>query len=507
MKDFTQLVDLASERLGGRVIDANDDFFGPKDQLLSAPKPVFIEDKYTTRGKWMDGWETRRRRTPGHDWCVVRLGLPGIVRGIVVDTSFFRGNFPERFSVDGCNLAGTRPYKDELKRLASAKNSWIRIIPETALKGDAQNSFVVENESRFTHLRLNIYPDGGVARLRVHGQPVPDAKRISRGEIDLVAVENGGLVVDSSDQFFGAPLNLLMPYRAQNMKDGWETKRRRGPGHDWVVLKLGVPGAIRRVEVDTTHYKGNYPDCCSLETCYSRSTVMDASNAQLQAWKELLPQTKLKGNFRNTFKLVRRSATATHVRLQIYPDGGVSRLRIFGRAELQLKSAGRLTRFHRMTRQEALKSLMDCCGAQVWARRMAGLRPFADPPELFEAADRIWTGLRREDWLEAFRHHPRIGGRRAEARQSATRARWSASEQSTARAASPQVLAELAAENQEYAERFGYVFLICATGKTSEEILVALRERMPNDADTELRIAAREQGKITRLRLERLLDL
>jgi allantoicase len=257
LKDFTQLVDLASERLGGRVIDANDDFFGPKDQLLSAPKPVFIEDKYTTRGKWMDGWETRRRRTPGHDWCVVRLGLPGIVRGIVVDTSFFRGNFPERFSVDGCNLAGTRPYKDELKRLASAKNSWIRIIPETALKGDAQNSFVVENESRFTHLRLNIYPDGGVARLRVHGQPVPDAKRISRGEIDLVAVENGGLVVDSSDQFFGAPLNLLMPYRAQNMKDGWETKRRRGPGHDWVVLKLGVPGAIRRVEVDTTHYKGN----------------------------------------------------------------------------------------------------------------------------------------------------------------------------------------------------------------------------------------------------------
>lgn len=506
MKDFTQLADLASERLGGRVIDANDDFFGPKKSLLKGPKPIFIEDKYTTRGKWMDGWETRRRRTPGHDWCVIRLGLPGVIRGVVVDTSFFKGNYPERFSLEGCNLAGARLYKNELKRLASAMNRWVRVIPETALEGDSQNLFVVENENRFTHLRLNIYPDGGVARLRIHGQPVLDAKRISRGEIDLAAVANGGIVVDSSDQFFGAPLNLLMSYRAQNMKDGWETKRRRGPGHDWVVLKLGVPGTIRRIEVDTAHYKGNYPDCCSLETCCSKNTRVDTSNAQSQAWEEVLPKTKLKGNFRNIFEPVHRSGTATHVRFQIYPDGGVSRLRIFGCAELVVNSAKGLARFHRMARDKALKSLLDCCGARVWAQRMVELRPFADLAELSEAADRIWAGLQKKDWLEAFRQHPPIGGQRAEAKQSATQSRWSAKEQSMAQATTPQVLAELAAENRAYVAKFGYVFLVCATDRTSEEILIALRERIPNDAHEELHIAAREQSKITQLRLERLLE-
>jgi allantoicase len=506
MNDFTQLADLASERLGGRVLDANDEFFAPKENLLKESKPVFIEGKYTPRGKWMDGWETRRRRTPGHDWCVIRLGLPGLIRGIVVDSSFFTGNYPERFSIEGCNLGGRPPYKSEKKRLSSPKSPWVQILPETPLKGDSQNLFAVQNPNPFTHLRLRIYPDGGVARLRVHGEAIPDARRVSQREIDLVAVATGGSVVVSSDQFYGAPRNLLMPYPPKNMGDGWETKRRRGPGHDWVILKLGLPGTIRRVEVDTAHFKGNFPDSCSLEACCASNAVLDASNATSQTWVEVLPKTKLKPNHRHVFTKLQSQNAATHARFHIYPDGGVSRLRLFGRPDIPANPVKGLEKFHRFPRQKAVSALLDCCGSKRWAELMAEKRPFAGPSELFAASDKTWSALGREDWLEAFRHHPPIGGNRAKTAQSATASRWSAREQSVAQQAPPEVLAALALENQAYARKFGYVFLICATGKTSEEILHALRQRISHTPEIELPIAAEEQRKITRLRLERLLN-
>jgi allantoicase len=506
MNDFSQLADLASERLGGRVLDANDDFFAPKENLLKESKPVFIEGKYTARGKWMDGWETRRRRTPGHDWCIIRLGLPGLIRGIVVDTSFFTGNYPERFSLEGCNLGEQHPYQSEKKRLSSQKTTWVQILRETPLKGDSQNPFAAENAQRFTHLRLRIYPDGGVARLRVHGEAIPDGTRISQGEIDLVAVANGGSVVVSSDQFYGAPGNLLMPYRAKNMGDGWETKRRRGAGNDWAILKLGVPGTIRRIEVDTAHFKGNFPDSCSLEACCARISALDARTAPSQAWIEVLPKTKLKANYRHAFNKLQSQSVATHVRFQIYPDGGVSRLRLFGRADIPVNPAKDLEKFHRLPMQKAINTLLDCCGSRGWAEQMAEKRPFAGPAELFAAADKTWSALGPEGWLEAFRHHPPIGGNRAKARQSATASRWSAKEQSAAQQAAPEVLAALARENHAYARKFGYVFLICASGKTSEEILQALRQRISHAPEIELPIAAEEQRKITRLRLEKLVN-
>lgn len=505
MTDFLQLADLAAECLGGRVVYANDDFFAPKENLLKESKPVFIEGKYTSRGKWMDGWETRRRRTPGHDWCILRLGLPGIIHGIVVDTSFFTGNYPERFSLEACNLQEQPPHKNEIKQLSSTKASWAQIFPETALKGDSQNLFAVQNGNRFTHLRFRIYPDGGVARLRVHGQAVPTPKQLARGEIDLVAVENGGSVVTSSDQFYGAPRNLLMPYRAKNMGDGWETKRRRGPGNDWVVLKLGVPGTIRRIEVDTTHFKGNYPDSCSLEACNANETMVDASNINLQAWKELLPRTRLKPNRRHVFSKIAALTPSTHIRFQIFPDGGVSRLRAFGTPELTMDPEKVLEQFQSLSRQQKLKLLLDCCGSKNWAKQMSQQMPFANSTQLFTAADTIWTALAPTDWLEAFQHHPPIGGKRAKAKQSFAASRWSVDEQSKTQAAAPDVLRALAVENQTYAAKFGYIFLICATGKTSDEILQALRQRMPNNPEVELRVAAEEQRKITRLRLEKLL--
>ncbi len=326
--DFTELVDLASERLGGAVLYANDDFFAPKENLLKAASPVFIEGKYTDLGKWMDGWESRRRRTPGFDWCVVRLGLAGIIRGVVVDTSHFRGNYPEHCSIEACAVDGL----PATEQLISDATPWTEILPQSKLEGDSHNPFTITNDERWTHLRFKIYPDGGVARLRVYGEVVPDWNRLQTigGEIDLAAIENGGLVLSCSDMFFGHRHNLIMPGRALNMSDGWETKRRRGPGHDWTILKLGKPGHIRRLEVDTSWFKGNFPESCSLEAC----NAVDASLERLQdpdfMWKPVLARTKLQAHTRHLVDEVMDAGLTTHVRFNIFPDGGVSRLRVYG---------------------------------------------------------------------------------------------------------------------------------------------------------------------------------
>lgn len=327
--EFTELVDLSAEKLGGAVLVANDEFFAPKENLLKASAPIFIEGKYTDLGKWMDGWETRRRRTPGYDWCIIRLGLAGIIRGIVVDTSFFRGNYPEQCSLEACTIDGL-PTAEELQ---SDAVRWTEILPSSPLAGDSQNPFTIENEERFTHLRFKIYPDGGVARLRVFGDVVPDWERIKRigGEIDLAAVENGALVLSCSDMFFGHRHNLIMPGRAANMSDGWETKRRRGPGHDWTIIKLGTPGAVRRLEVDTAWFKGNFPESCSLEAAKAGNLDMDDASDVSVAWKIILPRTKLQAHTRHYFeKEILDAGVVTHLRFNIFPDGGVSRLRVYG---------------------------------------------------------------------------------------------------------------------------------------------------------------------------------
>ncbi len=504
MNEFRKLVDLASERLGGRAIAANDEFFAPKSNLLKASNPIFIEGKFTSRGKWMDGWETRRRRTPGCDWCIVRLGVAGIIRGVVVDTSRFKGNYPARFSLEACDL-GDAPYASERGRVLSPNTPWLELLPETSLEGDSQNEFaVVTPAARCTHVRLKIYPDGGVARLRVHGEAVADAKRVARSEIDLASAGNGARIIQSSDEFFGVPLNLLMPGTGKNMGDGWETRRKRGPGHDWTIVKLGVPGTIRRVEVDTSHFKGNFPESCSLETCYAAEGDFDPAGPH--RWKELLPKTKLKAHSRHIFRdqLVGEAGAATHARFNIYPDGGVSRLRLFGQAERQARPKG-IAWVNELHEAEARTALLDCCGARKWADQMLAQRPFAQASDLIKAADTIWAGLAEEDWLEAFRHHPPIGGNKAAKKQSEKARRWSTGEQSRAQPASSETRAQLAEANRAYHAKFGTVFLICATGKSAEEILEQARARLLNDAGTERRIAAEEQHKITRLRLEKLL--
>jgi allantoicase len=316
---FASLADLASSRVGGRAIATNDEFFAAKSNLIKPEPAVFMPGKYTVRGKWMDGWESRRRRTPGHDWCIVRLGMRGVIRGVNVDTRFFTGNFPSHCSIDALDSA--RPLSPRI--YGTEGGPWTTVLPNATLQGDSDNYLAIHSDRPWTHVRLNIFPDGGVARLRVYGDVVVDWRRITQGErlVDLAAIEFGGLAIDASDMHYGTPNNMIMPGRAKHMGDGWETKRRRGPGYDWAIIRLGTPGVVSKVEIDTNHFKGNYPDSASLE-----GRLADG------AWAELLPQTKLRAHHRHLFaKQLRATAPVSQVRLNIFPDGGISRLRVYGR--------------------------------------------------------------------------------------------------------------------------------------------------------------------------------
>jgi allantoicase len=200
------------------------------------------------------------------------------------------------------------------------------------LNGDSLNPFPIQYDERITHLRFKIYPDGGVARLRVYGEVIPDWDQLRRagGQIDLAAAENGALVLSCSDMFFGHRHNLIMPGRAANMSDGWETKRRRGPGHDWAIIKFGRPGQIKRVEVDTSHFKGNFPESCSLEACNLPNATTEALTDLSTAWSTVLARTKLQAHARHFFdQELLQTGTASHLRFSIFPDGGVSRLRVY----------------------------------------------------------------------------------------------------------------------------------------------------------------------------------
>jgi allantoicase len=329
MTDFTDLIDLASERLGGAVLAANDEFFAPKESLIKPTKPEWREGLYTERGKWMDGWETRRRRAPGEDWAVIRLGTPGTVRGVVIDTSFFTGNYPESASLDGCEVDGT----PATSVLTDGGVVWQPLLPLVTLAGDTRNRFAVERSPRrVTHLRLMIHPDGGVARLRVHGEVVPPDDAFAPGErYDLAAMEHGGFVVECSDMWYGHRQNLILPGRSTHMGDGWETKRRRGPGHEWTIVRLAQRGVIDRVELDTDHFKGNAPGSCSLECADTGLMSTDERFDSAQQWRELVATTPLQPHSRHRFVVEGMPQTCTHVRLNIYPDGGVARLRLFGR--------------------------------------------------------------------------------------------------------------------------------------------------------------------------------
>lgn len=501
MTKFTELVDLAAERLGGSVLFATDDFFAEKENLLKPDEAVFIAGKYTDRGKWMDGWESRRKREEGHDYAIVRLGLPGIVRGLVVDTAHFKGNYPQACAIDGASIDG---YPD-VATLRSDAIAWTPILARTNLQGDSKNLFEIASDKRFTHLRFHIFPDGGVARLRVHGDVVPDARWMGRRDrpqlVDLAAAEHGALVVACNDMFFGSRHNLVMPGRGVNMGDGWETKRSRRPGPDWVVVRLAAEGSIERAIVDTLHFKGNSPESCAVDVATSETDPDGASDA---AWRPLLSRTKLQAHTAHVFDDLANAGDATHVRMRIWPDGGVSRLRLFGIVSARGRERAGLRYLAAMPESELEGALTSCCGARAWVKGMMSTRAFGDLASMKTHAEKMWTALGASDWEEAFRAHPRIGEKKAEAAQSKTASAWSANEQSSVNTASKATLDALRDANQAYEAKFGRIYIVCATGKSADEMLAIAKERMNSDPETELRRAADEQRKITELRLEKL---
>lgn len=504
MTDFTDLVDLANEAVGGAAIACNDDFFAEKENLLRPYAAVWKEHEYTDRGKWMDGWETRRYRpadgrAPGrdsdvHDWCVVRLGMPGVIRGVVVDTAYFRGNYP-----DTCALYGaTIDHPLDLRALESAR--WVELVPRSPLAGDTKNKFAVASEQRFTHVRLAIYPDGGVARLRVHGEVAPDWSRL-RGPLDLAALENGAVVETCSDMFFGSRNNLIKPGQSRNMSDGWETRRRRGPGNDWAIIRLACEGTVEQLEIDTSHFQGNAPALCTVHGI--RTTERDPAKLEaLEGWRPLLAVTPLQAHTRHRFAAeLRRIGDVTHLKLSVLPCGGVARLRAWGRRAQQASSG--LAALDALGDAQAQAELLRCCGSQRWAQAMVAARPFEDLDALLRIAERTWWSLGVDDHLEAFAAHPKIG----ESKTPATGdAKWSQHEQRGTTGASDELRAALAEANRVYEAQLGFIFIVCASGRGADEMLADLRARLANSREVELRTAGEEQAKITRLRLTKLVQ-
>jgi len=320
---FHHLTNLADSRLGAKAVFTTDDWFAPGERLLQPHDAVFYPDRFDDNGKWMDGWETRRRRTSGNDYAIIRLGYPGTLAGVDIDTSHFTGNFPPAASIEACYCPQNDP-DDNI--------TWVSLMHSVDLNADSHHYLPVTDPGLYSHVRLNIYPDGGIARLRVFGIPNCDwASLVQQERIDLLALQYGGRAIACNDEHFGSIKNINLPGRGINMGDGWETRRRREPGNDWAILALGHSGVVKAVEVDTAYFKGNYPDACSIQAACVLGGTESSLTTQSMFWDTLLPVQKLQADHNHCFETqLRDIGPITHIRFNIIPDGGISRLRMFG---------------------------------------------------------------------------------------------------------------------------------------------------------------------------------
>ena len=321
--EIETLVNLASPKMGSKVISVSDDFFGKASRMLDDKDPVFIENKYDDHGKWMDGWESRRRRDGGHDWAIIKLGSPGIISKAEIDTSHFTGNFPPFTSLEGL-------FSEEIP---NQNSNWTPLIKKSSLIGNQKNNFIIESESKVNFVRLQIFPDGGVARIRLFGEVKYNWNHFNKNKlIELSSLKLGGSIVTFNNAHYGDVSALLSDGRGKTMGDGWETRRRREPGNDWIIIKLAQKGKIEQIEIDTAHFKGNFPDQASLQAgSIDENIKIDDIVKQSENWDTILQKNKLKADSIHNYKDEIKSINeATHVRLNIFPDGGVSRLRVFG---------------------------------------------------------------------------------------------------------------------------------------------------------------------------------
>jgi allantoicase len=365
--------DLASRWLSASVMAASDEAFGDKENLLRPEPPAFEPGRYGNRGEIVDGWETRRRREPGHDWALVRLGAPGMITSIDIDTSFFTGNFPESSGVEACGCEGY-PAPTEL---GAPDCEWMEIVPRSPLRGNSHNTFAVSDSRRFTHVRLSIFPDGGVARLRVLGHVIPDPRRFDGVTLDLASQEHGGAVVASSDNFYTSAQLLNRPDRARSMGEGWETQRRRDAGHDFVVLRLAFPGNIRQLIIDTAHFKYNATAEIEVSGCADDQPTNPAS----RAWTPLLRRTRLQPDARHVFP-VSHDEPVSSIRLDAYPDGGLSRLRVVGSIDPAARRRAGYRWFNALPAAQAVTCLVQAGLLPALAGQLVDQRPLSTVPQI-----------------------------------------------------------------------------------------------------------------------------
>jgi len=325
MKKFIngKMINLAEPRLGSKVIFKTDDFFASAHRILKSENPIFKEGIFDNNGKWMDGWETRRRRTKGYDYLIVKLGKPGKIFNADLDTTHFSGNQPTHASIEAC-FSRNKPNK---------KTKWITILNKKKLGPNKNHNFTTKNKSIFNYVKLNIFPDGGIARIRLFGKIDMEKVNISEKITNLSSVLNGASIVGCNNEHFGKAENVIAPGKSKNMGDGWETRRSRGKNFDWLIIKFGKIGIINKLEVDTHYFKGNYPDSCSVQTAKIQKKVSNNFIVRNSSrWKVILNKARLKANKKHVFKNNQMKKNKVNfLKINIYPDGGISRIRAFGK--------------------------------------------------------------------------------------------------------------------------------------------------------------------------------
>ena len=513
--EFSHMTELSLDATGSFVLHATDDYFAPKEALLRPHAPEWHEGEYTERGKWMDGWESARRRTPGHDWVIVRLGTPGTIEGVVCDTTNFKGNAPQEVSLEALDAPLATPIEDLLaipvdtaSTVAADGRAWREVIPRTPVKPDFPNVlFPAAELERATHVRLRIHPDGGVARLRIFGQVKPDPDLFwGPGSVDLAAIENGGAIALASDSFFGPPSNLLLPGRSTNMGGGWETRRRRTPGSDWCVIRLGRRGLVHHLDLDTHFFKGNAPQAVLVEYTDAEGLEDDALAARLAeaaTWKPLVERTAVSQHRRHRL-VPMRAVNATHLRVHIFPHGGVNRLRAFGDAADTPGEARALVALNGLAANARGDVLKSFCPSRAFVERLSSSLPAGSVRALIAAAGAAMASLTPADLLEAYAAHPRLGSAPPKGETSA-HANWSRSEQSALSAGAAAQLERLRAGNDAYFAKFGFPFIAFASGRGAGELADLLEERLAGGRDAEIERASLELARITRLRIGRWL--
>jgi len=319
------LINLAQSRLGSKIVYKTDEFFAPAKRIINPWPPVFKEGVFDKNGKWMDGWETRRKRRKGHDYLILKLGKPGLISKVDIDTSYFSGNQPTKVSLEACFSK---------KKLPNKNSKWTTVLTKKPTKANSHHFFNIKNKSIFTHIKLNIYPDGGVARIRIYGS-MKVSKNFNGKILNITSVLNGATPIACNNEHFGKAENILAPGIGKNMGDGWETRRSRGKNFDWLIIKCATAAKINKIQIDTHHFKGNYPDKCSIQARFINKKISSRSiiNSS-KKWKLLLNKVKLYAHKKHNFKnSLMKSKKINYIKINIFPDGGISRIRVFGKTE------------------------------------------------------------------------------------------------------------------------------------------------------------------------------